>query len=553
MIKKALFFIAVLFSIFHARTVRQPFFFKSYYPEYIPVNCEFDVSLKGRFFGSDADEIHFYILVDRQIELNEIRFVNTGINSVLEFTPAEYLDYPGNIYKVEFDLNDSRFDYNSIFQLYLSLDSYNIENAEVKFAVDLLQNNEIIDSYFPVEAHSDFLPEINLEFYYPQEIASKSLKLKSGEELKIPIQQEISNMLMTEFWVKINKGNGKFFALFNEESNDTLLTLHLNEFNFISAKNSLEIKSQIDFFIGSNVWNHINIFYDSQKLLTEIFVNDSLVFFFDLFESIKSNNLQAVFFNENSDNVLLDNINLWDFNNSVETALLNKNFVSYTADSSNLFFSYNCDRLLNSSETLPVEYTKSIEFVESDAPIFSKAPDLNVILYDNFYSIEWQNNAMLTAEKFILEKSTEGTTFSEIFETQAEDDNEKTYYYSDPKDFSNELIYYRIRQVNKDGSIVYSSSVKIGQGELKVFVLGQNYPNPFNPETTISVEMLETIETEIAVFDLVGRKITKLYDGILTQGVHTFTFNASDLPSGIYFYEIKTPVSSEVRKMILAK
>ncbi len=553
MIRKFTIFILGLFSILHARTIKQPFFFKSYYPEYISVNSPFDISLKGRFFTTGADEIHFYILTDSQIELDQAKLVSTDISSELQSEPSDYLDFPGRISKIIFDLNDSQFDYNSIFQLYLSFNSFDIENAQIKFAIDFLVNDEIIDSYFPVENNIDFLPSIDLEFYSPQDVAAKSLQLRSGEELKVPVNQKISNQLMTEFWIKINKGEGKFFSLFNEESQDTLFSLHLNEFNFISAKNGYEIKSQKDFFIGSNVWNHINIFYDTQKLLTEIFVNDSLVFLFEEFESIQSNDLKVVFFNENSDEVLLDNINLWDFNNSPETALLNKNFAYYTADSSNHFFSYGCDQLLNSSESFPIEYSNNIQFVKSDAPIFSKAPSLNVILYDNFYSIEWQNNALLTAEEFILEKSSDGTTFNEIFETKAEDNSDKIYYYSDPKDFSNELIYYRIKQINKDKSIVYSSSAKIGQGELQIFILGQNFPNPFNPETTISVEMLETIEVEIAVFDLVGRKIEKLHDGILTQGLHTFNFNASELPSGIYFYEIKTPVSSEVRKMILAK
>ncbi len=553
MIRKFTILILVLFSICQVKAQKQPFFFKSYYPEYLPINSQFDVSLKGRFFENDADEMHFYILTETQVELNEAKFVNSEVVSNLVFEQSEYLDLRGSIYRIVFENENKQVDYNSLFQLYLTFNSFNIENVQIKFALDFIKDNEIIDSYFPFDNGDNFLPEINLEFYSPQKIAQKSLKLNVGEEFKIPINQEMESQLMAEFWIKFNEGSGKFFSIINEASQDTVFSLLLNEFNFISAKNGYEIRSQKDFFIGGNVWNHVNIFYDPRKLLTEIFVNDSLIFFFDHFDTFSSNDIEIAFFNDNSQAIFLDNINLWDFNDNHEVALANKNFNHYTAENSNLFFSFRCDQYMTSNESMQIDYSSNVQFVKSDAPIFSKAPTINVILYDNFYSVEWHNNALLTADEFVLEKSIDGTNFVEIFNTQAEDNADKTYYYSDPKDFNNELVYYRVKQINKDQSIVLSPSVKIGQGELQIFVLGQNYPNPFNPETTISVEMLETIEAEIAVFDLVGREIEKLHDGILTQGIHTFQFNANDLPSGIYFYEIKTPVSSEVRKMILAK
>lgn len=81
----------------------------------------------------------------------------------------------------------------------------------------------------------------------------------------------------------------------------------------------------------------------------------------------------------------------------------------------------------------------------------------------------------------------------------------------------------------------------------------KNYPNPFNPETNISFFLKNTSNVKITVYDRLGREVTVLQDGALSEGEHSVIFNASSLPSGIYFYRIKTSEKTEVRKMVLAK
>jgi len=91
------------------------------------------------------------------------------------------------------------------------------------------------------------------------------------------------------------------------------------------------------------------------------------------------------------------------------------------------------------------------------------------------------------------------------------------------------------------------------------FALDQNYPNPFNPVTTISFSMLESGVANISVYDISGRKVKNLLGQRLVSGNHSIKFNASDLPSGMYFYSIIVngsggqPLFSSTRKMILMK
>lgn len=82
----------------------------------------------------------------------------------------------------------------------------------------------------------------------------------------------------------------------------------------------------------------------------------------------------------------------------------------------------------------------------------------------------------------------------------------------------------------------------------------KNYPNPFNPETNISYTLKNSANVKITVYDRLGREVVVLIDENQSEGEHTIKFNASNLPSGIYFYRIKSSDGKvEVRKMVFAK
>lgn len=85
------------------------------------------------------------------------------------------------------------------------------------------------------------------------------------------------------------------------------------------------------------------------------------------------------------------------------------------------------------------------------------------------------------------------------------------------------------------------------------FELGDAWPNPFNPTTTISFTTAETSSLSLQVYDLSGRRIATLADGMHARGNHQVTFDASGLGSGVYFYALEANGMTETRSMLLVK
>ncbi|MCX6158560.1 MAG: YCF48-related protein [Ignavibacteriae bacterium] len=85
------------------------------------------------------------------------------------------------------------------------------------------------------------------------------------------------------------------------------------------------------------------------------------------------------------------------------------------------------------------------------------------------------------------------------------------------------------------------------------FLLYQNYPNPFNPITKIRFQIKDARFVTLKIFDILGNEIKTLLKEKESPGTYEVSFNASDLPSGVYFYRIQTEDFIEGKKMILIK
>ncbi|HWP83114.1 MAG TPA: T9SS type A sorting domain-containing protein [Bacteroidota bacterium] len=114
---------------------------------------------------------------------------------------------------------------------------------------------------------------------------------------------------------------------------------------------------------------------------------------------------------------------------------------------------------------------------------------------------------------------------------------------------------YRIKQVDYDGSYAYyaAAEVEIGLTE-KMFDLQPNYPNPFNSETTIEFTSAEVHKVVLKVYNTLGQEVATLFEGQVEAGVlQQIRFDASGLPSGVYFARLESGRQQTVRKMLLMR
>jgi len=128
---------------------------------------------------------------------------------------------------------------------------------------------------------------------------------------------------------------------------------------------------------------------------------------------------------------------------------------------------------------------------------------------------------------------------------------------------TNRRYYWRVRAGNANGWGFWSdvwtfttspvTSVTETDPVPDTYELTQNYPNPFNPSTAIGFGLPAAGRARLTVYDLLGRQVAVLADEQLSSGRYSRTWDASGVPSGIYYYRIQAGPYTETRKMLLLK
>jgi len=112
---------------------------------------------------------------------------------------------------------------------------------------------------------------------------------------------------------------------------------------------------------------------------------------------------------------------------------------------------------------------------------------------------------------------------------------------------------YTLTEIEGSGQEVSLATVEFNANVPSGYELAQNFPNPFNPTTSINFTLAETGNVNLTVYNLVGEPVANLVNDNLDAGTHSVEFNASDLPSGIYFYTLNAGDVHMTRKMSLLK
>lgn len=119
--------------------------------------------------------------------------------------------------------------------------------------------------------------------------------------------------------------------------------------------------------------------------------------------------------------------------------------------------------------------------------------------------------------------------------------------------YSYELMTQDINGIRRSHGVRTIEAGLFNSAVITEFALNQNYPNPFNPTTAISFDVPEASDVTLTVVNALGIEVAKLVNGRVEAGSHTVQFDASGLPTGIYFYVMKAGAFSSTQKMLLLK
>lgn len=171
-------------------------------------------------------------------------------------------------------------------------------------------------------------------------------------------------------------------------------------------------------------------------------------------------------------------------------------------------------------------------------------------------TLNWSTASELNNLGFEVERSLDENGFITIGFVNGVGTSTETHYYSfiDRSHFENKSrIQYRLKQVDFDGSFEYSNVIEVEVYTPLAFKLDQNYPNPFNPSTKIEYTIPTDGYTELKVYDIMGNSITTLVSEIKPAGSYEIVYDASDIPSGVYFYTLTSGELIISKKMMLVK
>jgi len=533
--------------------------FKLAYPDLVHQGKSFEVSIITSNEFENADKLDLYIIPKSGIKPDAfyLQFENQVID--IEYTSASTEGYLYDAVMFSIDLTHSAFENgSSFFQILMRFKSEFVDYSEIEFYGEFRKNNRLVD-YLNSTSEllmSDYPNHYRIKInFYKSGIREKALLLQPNSEFSIHTDMNIQNNLLFEYWINLTQNGEPFLEIINNSTNLVEYKLVTNEFQILTSESDFNNELSITpHFMPDNGWNHISILFSFGESKIDFYCNGKIFSVFEMPLNLSANDLIFSFKNERAANFQIDQLRVIDYNESITAAFKNKTFSNFISDSSEVKAQFNFNEttlqeLLN-QELISLD---NVALIASDAPIFERAPGLNINVFNNYYELTWSGGDFESAKYYIVERADGENAFVEIYNIDADNLNDKKFSFITDRKKNPGIIYYRVKQVNKDGSVVYSSQVKVGQGELEEFVINQNFPNPFNPATQISIEVLVDSDIEIVVYSLEGKEVGFLQNGFLAKGKYQFKFDGNELPSGIYLYKVSSPNFSRTKKMILAK
>jgi hypothetical protein len=193
--------------------------------------------------------------------------------------------------------------------------------------------------------------------------------------------------------------------------------------------------------------------------------------------------------------------------------------------------------------------------LDEDDPLPVEISSFTALSVNEKINLTWETVSEINNYGFDVERSTDKLQWYKIsfVEGSGNSNTVNKYCFTDSPKYPGKF-YYRLKQIDTDGSFNFSFIIEADISLLTDFELLQNYPNPFNPFTKISFVLKDDTHAELKLYDLAGNFLKELFRGKTEAGkIYNVEFDGSFLSSGVYYYSLITPAGSETKKMILLK
>jgi len=176
---------------------------------------------------------------------------------------------------------------------------------------------------------------------------------------------------------------------------------------------------------------------------------------------------------------------------------------------------------------------------------------------NNRIFLDWSTATETNNYGFEIERKSDYEDFTSIgFEPgYGNSSSPKEYSFVDSNPPSGTILY-RLKQIDVDGTFEYSPTIEVENNYSFTYSLSQNYPNPFNPTTVLEYTVPESSADKklvLKVYNSLGKEAALLVNKVETPGSHKISFDASNLPSGIYFFVLQTENIRITKKGVLLK
>lgn len=521
------------------------------YPDEVVKGEKFAVKLD--IYTEPEDKIFIIASIDGEVSLHEFLLLEDSIFNVelvklnQFFIPKNH--FPNGFFAQKTFIFADTFVHSSALRSYaLVMSARTIGEIKIKFLpVKLYSDSLIYDTVGVGKGQLTIKVKSSVE-----KTAGLCAKFEKEGFIKFNMNEKFTakNGFTLSFWIKTTLMKGKMIT-FKSGIDKSFMIVGLKSGNiFFSINNSIgKYEVVLPKFVSDGKWHNI-IIGQSDNFL-RFYIDGERI------DEVLIPNLSQFEINRPSvrvENVLIDEIVLLKGGEAGIVERLSRYFVK--ADTEVIFLLKFENETVNISGNVSGVESSGVKFVPSSAPICSPEVKISAQLKDNNIIINWEVEDPSFIDRFVVERKVRDELFQPVY--QIFPSEQKRYTFVDATAENNAVYYYRVKRVNRNGSIEFSDEVKIGMGLKRDFEIIGNFPNPFNSETRIIYNLFNDTYVKLTVYDIVGREIAILVDGFQSAGRHEISFNlgnvkSNEITSGIYFYKLQTQRGYEIRKMIVIK